>query len=317
MSERFESSKNKDCIRTSYDLPIVRAFSERVAHPLSYLGLPGEKILDLIAWRSQLSGEVTAVEWGGRTAKQRLQASRVHASIVRLAAQNGLRDIQILIDSIESVIEKGVSQIGTPIKSYQVGRHIRFRYDLINLDFCGGTTEERRVNLKRLFERQAGTPFLLLLSFSVRSPIADEHRIALSSFVKSLEDGPAKTWVERHVEDTAGLEAQRLSVVIPLAVDKFATAERFDCHCYPPVWYDGSGDPTPTRMVHFAFRLLPLDEHFVGTSVQSTVDRILVPLFTATNGLLVLDSAHPTSVALRQHGETAETVLTSIVNDHS
>ena len=59
----------------------------------------------------------------------------------------------------------------------------RFSYDLVNLDFDGGLgyrsmrahgTAKRTIAIKKLFERQEGHSFILLLTINVRHTLGEE-----------------------------------------------------------------------------------------------------------------------------------------------
>ena len=58
----FADSINKRIVREGWDLPMLRRWSERTQRKLTYFGLPGPRILDLIAWREVLDTRRTAVE---------------------------------------------------------------------------------------------------------------------------------------------------------------------------------------------------------------------------------------------------------------
>ena len=58
-----ESSSAKDYIRATVDRNFIKAFKDQYYpdEKLSYLGLPGEYLLDILSWR-EFIGHITAVE---------------------------------------------------------------------------------------------------------------------------------------------------------------------------------------------------------------------------------------------------------------
>jgi hypothetical protein len=57
----FVDTANKQAIRRRWDLPILRAAMSRLASPLSYFGMPGAEIVDLLDWAEVLQ-EKTCVQ---------------------------------------------------------------------------------------------------------------------------------------------------------------------------------------------------------------------------------------------------------------
>lgn len=297
--DRFTTNDQKDCIRIEYDLPILHHFAKRFGKKLNYIGMPGEEILDLRAWDSVLSEDVTALEWSGRNAKERLITDRIKSKIVRLS-QRRFPGIQVITESVEVVIESGGSAAGIPIKSHVDAKgYRRFTYDLVNLDYCGGNTGDRRETFKTLLRRQSGTAFVLLLSFSVRSPIVAQHRNTLRALCDGVRDRNAKRIVSSFLDGGRGYEAPRLSLMIPHAISAFAIAEKFECTTYPPVWYEGTGS---INMAHFGFRLIPQPDSYIGSSKQDAVDRINLPLLTVQEKALAYDLRHPVGAELERRG---------------
>ena len=58
----FRDTNNKQLVRRRWNLPVIRATSIAFGKKLSYLGLPGADINDLVDWREYLDRLRTGVE---------------------------------------------------------------------------------------------------------------------------------------------------------------------------------------------------------------------------------------------------------------
>src|SRR5438105_6523196 len=70
----YANTVNKAAIRTSWDFPILRHWRETTGLSLTYFGLTGPEIWDLLDWRTVLDRRRTAVESPGHTVEERRQA---------------------------------------------------------------------------------------------------------------------------------------------------------------------------------------------------------------------------------------------------
>lgn len=66
----YANTPNKALIRRCWDLPILEDWHSKVGRPLTYFGLPGPEIHDLLDWRHVL-GIRTGVESPGHNKKER------------------------------------------------------------------------------------------------------------------------------------------------------------------------------------------------------------------------------------------------------
>lgn len=156
-----------------------------------------------------------------------------------------------------------------------------FQYDLINLDFLGGVGyrdskgESKRVRaIKKLFERQQGTDFVLLLTLNVRDGIDDE----LTSYLEethSRVDNSLQDMVAWYAGRGKGEKEYKLKAVVPLFIQRIAEHHMFRSWSYPPVVYDGTGR---ARMVHFVFEFSHTKGNFRAFSEQKPAELLRLPL---------------------------------------
>lgn len=266
-SRRFTSSSAKDYIRSNVDRALIEEF-KRTVYPdrlLSYLGLPGKELLDVLSWR-EFIGRCTAIE---------------HQELADEL------ELNVLLNRLENVVRIVCGDIDDLIGSDQGRMRLCWPYELINLDYIGGLVNAREAGgsrrleaLKALLAQQAGTAFLLFLTINLR----DNDRGELEELVRQQEGelidlglSGVEECFRRHREfGHAGL----LKVYVPMFLDTNAPQHTLVCNA--PVLYQGT-----RQMIHFALQCVP----YVGLSAgrpsrtRSRVDLINLPLYT-------LHSAH-------------------------
>ncbi len=295
----FEESLNKIVVRQLWDLPILQQWSERLEHPLSYFGLPGPSIGDILDWRSYL-GYCTGVERLRNEKKQREEDLNVHRLIHKNVALNDLDEFQLLLGDIEDIILHGEVQVRVRPRM-SAGDHpllIAFRYDLVNLDFLGGmghkgekTRRARRVEaLKKILERQSGTDFILVLTLNVRDKIDDELIRYLEGAQHEAIEEQMREILHWYATRQKGMKEYRLKATVPLFIRREGEVCGFDCFCYPPVVYTGSGS---ARMVHFVFELTDTNTILHAHSRQRISEVVNLPLLGVNKGTL--------QVPIKQH----------------
>ncbi len=137
----FRDTPNKAAIRQQWDQPILARFHDKKGTGLTYFGLPGPDIHDLLDWRDLLDSARTGVESPGHTKMERYEADQTIGRLNLNIMVNGLGSgFQLLVADVEDVIIDGVDSKGNrPQKNDGQAAHVaHFRYDLVNLDFDGG-----------------------------------------------------------------------------------------------------------------------------------------------------------------------------------
>ncbi len=301
----FEESLNKAVIRQLWDRPIIQQWSERLGNPLSYFGLPGPSIGDILDWRPYL-GYCTGVERLRNEKKQREEDLNVHRLIHKNVLLSELDEFQLLLGYIEDIILNGVDLVRARPRM-SMGDHAllaSFHYDLVNLDFLGGmgylggigntekkTKKARRIQaLKKILERQSGADFLLMLTLNVRDNIDDELVRYLEGVQHEAINEQMRETLQWYATRQKGMKEYRLKATVPLFIQREGEVCGFDCFCYPPIAYTGSGS---ARMVHFVFELTDTNTILHAHSQQRVSEVVNLPILGVNEGTL--------QVAVKQH----------------
>lgn len=296
----FADSANKKVIRDQWDLPILTRWSTRAGRNLTYFGLTGPRMLDLLAWSAVLERRRDAVEELPRAKAKREKADEAAAKLQQNAFRHQLADgLEVLRGDIGDIIIDGIDAFGTrpQMSDGQAAERARFAYDLHNLDFDGGlgfivkrTGEAPRVDaLKKLIERQKGHDFILMLTVNVRTTLGPN----IEDYLQRLNRLPAGDLTGWYKDRGDGEVDHRLKAVVPLLVRASAEMAGFVAFCHPPVTYVGHES---ARMVHFCFELTTEDKVFAGVSPQQDAELLRLPLLEAASGLIGLAPLqHPSS----------------------
>jgi|GEM_PF-2395232 len=302
----FRSSENKDIVRRQWDLPIIRQYSQSVGHRLSYLGMPGPELADLLDWQDFLARERTAVEGYYRNRKSGIDRTvqrQMIANVMSLGP-NFSSGFELMRGDVESLILTGrdMDDRKPQCGNGRPGPDGRLFYDLINLDFCGGAGYKtrgghaRRIKaIKTLIARQQGHDFLFLLSLNVRSTIGKELTEYLSDARARYgkENSRFRDLLDWHTG--VGQQCLVLKAAIPLFVQQVAEATSFVVKCYPPITYVGTGR---ARIIHFVFQLayqqraeLPVySDRFVP---QTPLQVLELPLMEVKKATITLADSQP------------------------
>jgi hypothetical protein len=294
----YVSTANKAAIRQLYDQPIIERWRHEIGRPLAYFGLPGPEICDFLEWGYLLAAERTAVESPGKNAVERRLASNAGRRMMSNVLANRMSSgFQLLRGDIEDIIIGVLDEKGTPPTRNNGApvERARFSYDFVNLDFDGGlgyrdkSGKAKRIDaIKKLFERQEGTSFLLLLTLNVRHNLGKAIEQNLADLEKRYEHeelGKVLRWyLKRNRQD------ELLKVVVPTLVHAAAELWSFRVSCYPPITYVGHEH---ARMVHFAFELRAEAANLRSVSDQCERDLITLPLLTCDGGKLTLGGQFP------------------------
>lgn len=292
----FQDSTNKQIVRCKWDKPILSIFKDENQRNLSYFGMPGAEIKDLLDWRDLLS-TISAVQIvrNGKYKEEDLSTIRkinLNVQVERMA------NVQILRGAIEEIIINGYDMDNNfPNQHFtQDNSNLFFQYDLVNLDFVGGVGYKSRKGLKyknsggqrldsirKLIERQKGHSFLLMLTVNVRDTLGDEPMHYLMEEAKRYNKQSVKDIVDWTISlEDDGNKDLRLKTWIPLFIKGIAETNMFYCHCYPPLVYEGH---EKARMVHFVFSLKYDEDKLIKvSSPQDEAQITQLPLIEVSNG---------------------------------
>jgi hypothetical protein len=300
----YINTPNKAIIRRDWDHPILTGWSRELGHGLTYFGLPGPEVHDFIDWRDVLDPVRTGIEELGRSKKKREESLEKIAMLLLNVERLGMSaGFQLLRGTVEDVLLDGVDADGvSPRLNDGAGAaRRRFLYDLVNLDFDGRFGYQnkygaaRRVSaIRRLFDRQQGHSFVLLLTINVRDTIGDEieeYLLGLSSRERGSGWREAIEWYQNR---RVGEREYKLKATIPSFVHAIAEGRMFRVHTFPPVVYEGYR----SRMVHFVFKLESCEGNLRAFSDQDEIDLLSLPLIRAEDGRLGLSPLQPPGIDL-------------------
>lgn len=298
----YHDTPNKQTIRRDWNGPLLAQWKARIAHPLTYFGLPGPELKDLLDWREWLDPCRTGVQSLGRTKRERGEAEemigRLNANLFGFGIDSGF---QLLRGNVEDVILNAIDHDGNPpqLNDGRPAHLTRFTYDLVNLDFNSGLgyrTKDgaKRVEaLRKLFERQRGQAFILLLTINVRDTLSD----TVEEYLRNLRDlkyGPDwRDLLDWYLGRGEGERQYKLKAVVPSFLRAAAELYGFQCLCHPPIFYVGHES---AHMIHYACEFTPqlIEDRVVelrAFSQQDDRDLVQLPLLLSKDGRLRL-AAH-------------------------
>lgn len=296
----FQDTPNKEAVRRQWDLPILTSYAEELGHSLAYFGLPGERIRDLVDWKDVL-GYRTGVELLHRSGKKRLEQLRL---INRMQSNIMLQGLgsqwQLLRGTIEDVILDGHDIDGTlpALNNGDEPYCAQFHYDLYNLDFIGGIGyadtqgESQRIRaIRKLFERQKGHDFLMLLTINVRDTMGEELSKYLLEVGQDSRRGKLRDTLVWYANAGRGMKKHKLKSALPIFLQDFARHCSFSCLSYPPLAYRGY----KALMVHFVFRFTFVPGRNLPVRRHQRIEELLsLPLVEIEDGAIAIaGKQHP------------------------
>lgn len=236
---RFKDTENKRAIR-AFDRDVLATYcEEKGKKPLSYFGLPGARMLDILEWKEFLCRWV-AVEIDD-DAYSELNFTALEENLC-----SGLVAIQADIDD---VLLGGADD------------RVEFPFDVFNLDYSGGAVYKGKSGAKRLrawenlFRRQSKHKHDFLLFLTLNSRERDEGEIdeALKEAQGFLEDH-GKNVLAQDVERIIGEGSKRdkFKIYIPVLMAHHASHYLYELSYSPPIRYAGS---SKIAMMHFIFTM--------------------------------------------------------------
>ncbi len=271
----FVTTANKDRIRNDIDRTLISKFYASTGRPLSYFGLAGTKLLDLINWKSYL-GQCTVVE-----RKNDIVRQLFFDEVFRFPEIE--KNLQFLSGDIDQIIVewRDSDNFGPRFSSY----------DLYNLDYNGGVLykalngDSRRVSaLRELVVRQGRErrSFVLLLTVNARNN--DRHELD-----STIEQIRLELFQENEIRGEKSKfpipvsYAEKLKMYVPYVLDGLAISHRFICAAERPITYVGHKG---SRMIHFGFTF-QFSTSTVGRTPMQSVRKIVdSPLLEVENGMI-------------------------------
>lgn len=277
----FVTTPNKDLLRKKFDLNAVEDHFKKKGKELTYFGLPGPQILDILEWRKYL-GTVIAVE-------RDLYAKHFMRSKAFSMGFNQ-SNFQILFGDIDDIVLKGEDSDGTKLREEA--------FDVINLDYEGGLVykdlvgDSKRVKaIKRLFDLQQASKrdFLLLLTVNTRNRDWGEFNKTLDQIQGELEEYNVENIADNIDWYKSAGYAYKIKVYLPVHLGIWASSTSFSCSEAKAVMYLGSSN---RRMVHFACSFV-YGEPKLG---QSLIRILSIPMYEAEGGKIEIAKMQPPTV---------------------
>lgn len=303
----FADTENKAAIRRLWDRVVLEGWRKnQKCNTLTYFGLPGPDVCDLIDWKDLLDRFRSGVESLGRTKREQKKAQEDMGRLTTNLFLAGIASgFQLLRGDIEDIILDGLDHDGNrpQINDERPAHTAHFRFDIVNLDFDGGIgyrdgngAAKRVAAIKKLFDRQEGHSFVLFLTINVRDTMGDEIEDYLRG-LKTRNRGP--NWyeiIDWYLSRADGEREYKLKAIVPSFIHAVAEPRVFQCLSRPPISYIGHEQ---AHMIHFTFELKAATSNgrlnnLRGFSSQDDPDLIELPLLRCENGQLRLASIqHP------------------------
>lgn len=265
-SMRFTDTKNKRRIRR-YDKKIIEEYCTKKGKKLSYFGLTGAKMLDILEWKDYLEIWV-AVEVDDE------DYSELNFTALENNLASGLTAIEGDIDDV---------LIGS------INDRVKFPLEVFNLDYSGGALyknkegEAKRLKgWESLIRRQSEHKHDFLLFLTLNSREKDEGEIdgVLTEMQHRLKD-EEKSKLATIIQE--GKKRDKFKVYIPSLIAQYAASRKYKLNCYPPICYTGSSS---IPMIHFVFEL-EFKKGRASPLFPLPLEQIMdIPLYWCENGVI-------------------------------
>jgi hypothetical protein len=233
----FVSSPAKDLLRSTFDHEFIRRRVNAGVAERAYLGLPGERLLDVLEWQDCIDKAACV-----HRDKDGLDAMRGAASDAHVDSR-----CEFYRGTIEGVLTTGADEDNQRLADRP--------YHIVNLDYEGGLIQDRSANrlecIRPLFDMQADhrVDFVLLLTLGPRGKPGEFLGRALDQVGKTLAgyniDASENIRWYRDQPDTPHL----WKVFVPYAFETRARAFRYELVAWQSFFYLGTND---VPMMHFA-----------------------------------------------------------------
>jgi hypothetical protein len=265
----------KDLIRQQWDREVIEQYRKEYVldRRLTYLGLPGARLLDVLAWR-EFVGHWVAVQLA-KTEEDAEDAEELELNVMK---NNLERDLVLLRANIDDVIT-----------AVDFDPHLKWPYDIVNLDYRGGLVHARGAEwgvasrhvdaITSLFAKQIGHPFLLFLTLNLR----DKDRGELDKSADQVEGNLAAAGYsgihERMKAHRDYRNAGLLKVYVPNLL--LNHARQHTLRFRAPLLYHGT-----RQMMHFVVECKPFGDLAGGRnfSLPELIDALNLPLLALDQG---------------------------------
>lgn len=257
----------KALVRVRVDQPLITALRHESDRPLSYFGLPAADGEDIGAWRNHI-GKAIAVDKDENVLRRLTFNMQIHCPDITVYERLGQIEDLILRGDRDDNGQELWSEWDPTV------RVRRWAYDLVNFDaygtfFQGNTVAPRRNSayykraeaIRKLFERQAGRRFILLITVPITERKAEKKAMLIPEIESYLEERKAITestlahgLAIRTTEGFGGPITAYLLVAIPVLLAEYSAAQSFRMVYCLTLDYPGNSN---VPMLHIASRFEP------------------------------------------------------------
>lgn len=249
----FTDHPRKIKFRSEWAEPILRHLCERLNKKLVYLGLPGIKALDILAWKSHLRKVIAfqADDYDGRSGditaeEELLELQRV---LNELEEKKFIETYALYIGYIEQVVMSGEDNLGNPfvLNDYVTVYNLDFcnrmstPYEVVGPDF--NTFKCYKIDVidkllqieKERFLKGVDACFVMFLTVNAHF---------IERMVSSINNKIIKDYISKNLR---GANGERRMVRLLKAYAFHALSEVFEKHDFhfeilPTIYYQGSGN---------------------------------------------------------------------------
>lgn len=252
----FQDHPRKQIIRQKWAKVLLALIQQRLQSKLVYLGLPGIKALDILAWIDHLDKVIAfqCNEYEGR-ADETSKSDIEHLTGVlnTLEASEKIKSYQLYQGYIEDVIITGIDENGA---FYSQGDFIT----VYNLDFCNTLTSPRKVvdnkgNISNYFKLDV---IKKLLDIQEKLQQVNGNKFIMfltvnSNFLEDNMDSIANAEIKKYKKIIAKItkpavrEVRLLKAYTFHHVTEHFKAHNFDVEFLPPIFYEGSSYPNKNK----------------------------------------------------------------------
>jgi len=263
MVEVFLGGPSKDKIRRELDIPLIKEVSQDGKERLSYFGLAGPLLLDIIEWQDYLK-EFVVVEESYIGAKERSVERNRQELLLKTSFITQLQDGRGVINDFLTVLYGDIDKdIILKVKGDFGKKLPKQSFELIYLDYYGGIfkAKNREDAIKTLISNQkqnseADYKYVLLITVENLDKGEAEKRILIDEILKNLEDAKVDSdSLHKFKGYISGCRYGLLQkIYVPLQIYLYTRYVGDEIEYFEPVIYQEKKESTKTaEMLHFRF----------------------------------------------------------------
>ena len=299
MIDVFTGGPVKDKIRKELDTPLIKEVSKDGKEKLSYFGLSGPLLYDIIEWQDYLK-DFTVVEKSYTERKERTMERNRQELLLKNSFIIQLRDGRGVINDFLTVIYGDIDRDIILKGKGDFGKELpRQLFGLIYLDYYGGIfkAKHREDAIKKLISGQKeisekNNDYVLLITVENLDKGEIEKKALVGEILDNLEearvDGESLKNFKRFLSGCRYGLLQK--IYIPIKVYRYAKDCGEDTRCFDPVIYQESKSEgvRSAEMLHFRFIVsIKKDRRDAWPMISDIVNICNLKLLTVEKGKIV------------------------------